>query len=159
MVVVAVDDGDVQDFVVVVVPFQHILVVQCFVGEEDYKFAAADVVVVVVLKVEEDNVVMVQYYSFEEKSLKNAYYTVCLDRLKDNFVVDYNDPLNKGMEEVRRVEYLKDDNLKMIGLQKSLKLEEVSFLVDLVVVDNILLHHEIVEADLDRRIAFLKIKL
>jgi hypothetical protein len=146
---------DAHDAVVVVVQFQCILVDRLM---EDYTF------VDVVLKKAEDNVVMDQYYNYY-LVVKLLMYACkgYLDLLKDNFVVDYNVLLNMVMVEAQKGEYLYDDILLMIVDQKSLKLVEGSFLVAgfevvvaAVVVDSIhYLHHEIVEVDLDRMIAFV----
>jgi hypothetical protein len=151
---------DVHDAVVVVVQFQCILVDRLM---EDYTFV--DVVAVVLKKVE-DNVVMDQYYNYY-LVVKLLMYACkgYLDLLKDNFVVDYNVLLNMEMVEAQKGGYLYDDILQMIVDQKSLKLVEGSFLVagfEVVVVAAVVdsihyLHHEIVEVDLDRMIAFLKI--
>jgi hypothetical protein len=150
---------DVHDAVVVVVQFQCILVDRLM---EDYTFVD---VVAVVLKTAEDSVVMDQYYNYY-LVVKLLMYACkgYLDLLKDNFVVDYNVLLNMEMVEAQKGGYLYDDILQMIVDQKSLKLVEGSFLVvgfevvvaAVVVVDSIhYLHHEIVEVDLDRMIAFV----
>jgi hypothetical protein len=149
---------NVHDGVVVVVQFQCILVDRLM---EDYTFVD---VVAVVLKVAEDNVVMDQYYNYYWV-VKLLMYACkgYLDLLKDNFVVDYNVLLNMEMVEAQKGGYLYDDILQMIVDQKSLKLVEGSFLVAdfevvvaAAVVDSIhYLHHEIVEVDLDRTIAFV----
>jgi hypothetical protein len=170
------DDGVVKEVVVVVVSvvafvvdvhdavvvqFQGILVDRLM---EDYTFVD---VVAVVLKKAEDNVVMDQYYNYY-LVVKLLMYACkgYLDLLKDNFVVDYNVLLNMVMVEAQKGGYLYDDILQMIVDQKSLKLVEGSFFVAdfevvvvvaaVVVVDSIhYLHHEIVEVDLDRMIAFV----